>query len=237
VMPFRYRLAYTLMGFLARLCGRRVYGLADDRVPPPGVVLASNHVTQLDPPIIGSTLRRAPMPTMAKAELFRVPILGPLLRWVDVIPVRRAAFDKDAFAAAAATVARGESIFIFPEGTRRPLGEPGPIKAGLGLLMVETGADFIPIFVRGTGLMRIGGNPRAPLEVRYGPRVRLHALPRLLARQDRRLVIRAIGELYLADLRELQARSFAASPLSQPELALQARQRQRDRRRQRPFGH
>ncbi len=211
-MPFRYRLAYTLMGAVARMCGRRVVGLPDDRVPPPGVVLASNHVTLLDPPIVGSTLRRSPMPTMAKAELFRVPVLGPLLRWVDVIPVRRAAFDKEAFAAATATVWAGRSIFIFPEGTRRPLGEPGPIKAGLGLLIVETGADFLPIFVRGTGLMRIGGHRRAPLEVRYGPRVRLHALPLLLVRQDRREAIRAIGALFLADLLELQARSFAESP-------------------------
>ncbi len=235
VMPFRYRLAYTLMGAMARMCGLRVVGLPDDRVAPPGVVLASNHVTQLDPPIVGATLRRSPMPTMAKAELFRVPVLGPLLRWVDVIPVRRAAFDKEAFAAAAATVKAGRSIFLFPEGTRRPLGEPGPVKAGLGLLLVETGADFLPIFVRGTGLMRLGGNRQAPLEVRYGPRVRLHALPLLLDRQDRREVIRAIGALFLADLLELQARSFAESPLTRPELALQEKQRRRDKQRQRPF--
>jgi CMP/dCMP kinase len=235
VMPFRYRLAYSLMIAMARLCRLRLVGMAEDRVPPAGVVLASNHVTQMDPPVIGATLRRSPMPTMAKAELFRVPVLGPLLRWVDVIPVRRAGFDKDAFATAVAAVKAGRSIFIFPEGTRRPLGDPGPIKAGLGLLMVETEADYIPIFVRGTGLMRIGGNRRAPLEVRYGPRVRLHALPRLLEREDRRKVIRSIGDLYLASIRELQARSFAENPLSQRELALQARQRLRDRKRQRPF--
>ncbi len=235
VTPFRYRLAYTLMGALGRACGLRLIGLGGDRVPPPGVVLASNHVTQLDPPVVGGTLRRAPMPTMAKAELFRVPVLGTLLRWVDVIPVRRAAFDKDAFEKAVATVKSGVNIFIFPEGTRRPLGHPGPIKAGLGLLMVESGADYMPIFVRGTGLLRLGGNRRAPLEVRYGPRVRLHALPQLLARQDRRRVIRGIGELYLASLLELQARSFAETPLSEQERALQARQLRRDRQRRRPF--
>jgi cytidylate kinase len=235
-MSFRYRLAYALMIAAAWLCRRRLIGMADDRVPPAGVVLASNHVTQWDPPIVGSTLRRAPMPTMAKAELFRVPGLGALLRWVDTIPVRRAAFDKDAFAAAKAALENGAPILLFPEGTRRPLGRPGPIKAGLGLLLVETGVDFIPIFVRGTGSMRIGGHPLVPLEVRYGPRVRLHALPVLLARQDRREVIRGIGALFLGDVLELQARSFADTPLTRPELELQEKQGRRDRGRQRPFG-
>jgi cytidylate kinase len=235
IMPKRYRLAYTLMGLAAWLFGRRVVGLPDDLVPPPGVVLASNHVTQWDPAIVGSRLRRAPMPTMAKAELFGIPVLGALLRWVDVIPVRRAAFDKDAFARAAAAVSAGHSIFVFPEGTRRPIGEPGPIKAGLGLLAVEAGADILPIFIRGTGLLRLGGNRQSPLEVRFGPRLRLHAVVDLLARQDRRVVIRNIGDLYLAALLELQARSFAETPFSRQEFDLQARQRQRDRQRRRPF--
>lgn len=234
-MPLSYRIAYRGMLALAWLGRRRTVGQPHDRVPPPGIVLASNHVTNLDPPIVGSTLLRYPVPTMAKAELFRIWPLGTLLRLVDAIPVRRAAFDREAFNQAAAAIERGVSIFIFPEGTRRPFGEPGPIKAGLGLLLVETGADYLPIFVRGTGLMRLGGNPRAPLEVRYGPRVRLHALAYLLANRDRREVIRALGDLYLAGLRELQARSFAETPVSEQERALQERQRKRDRARRRPF--
>ncbi len=233
-LPGKYRLAYSTASVFARTYSLRVVGL-NGRVPPPGVLLASNHVTQWDPPLLGSTFRRAPVRAMAKAELFRFAPLDALLRWLEVIPVRRAGFDRSAFATAGATLASGGCLLMFPEGTRRPLGEPGPILAGLGLLAQETHADILPIFLRGTSLLRVGGNPDAPLEVRYGPLMRLHALPILLARYGRRDVCRRIGAQYLAAVRELQARSFAEHPLSETERREQARQIARDEARKRPF--
>jgi CMP/dCMP kinase len=232
-MPGKYRIMYSVTGVIARLFRMRVIGL-DGRVAPPGSVLASNHISLWDPPLVGSTFRRGPVRSLAKAELFPTR-LGPLLRWMDAIPIRRAGFDRDALERVTRALAAGDCIFLFPEATRRPLGEPGPIKGALGVIAIETGADIVPIFHRGTGAVRLGGDRRAPLEVRYGPTLRLHALPVLRERLDRRELARHLGALYLAALNELQARSFAETPLSPHERAVQALQRQRAALRKKPF--
>ncbi len=112
----------------------------------------------------------------------------------------------EAFEAAREALARGDNLFIFPEGTRRTPGRLGPIRGGLGILAQETRAPILPIFVRGTCAPRFGGNPLSPLEVRFGPLLRLHALARLLVDLDPKVVTTRIGDLFLSVLEELQAR-------------------------------
>ena len=184
---------------------------------------------------MGAHFNRGPLRTLAKRELFSGPIGGPLFRWMDTIPINRRGYDSEAFETAREALASGQNLFIFPEGTRRIPGKLGPIKGGLGILAQVTGAPILPVLVRGTCALTFGGNPQSPLEVRYGPIVRLHGLDRLKRDLDRKEITKRIGAMYLAMMEELQARSFADFPESDFERAVRVRQ-MRKRRRKNPFG-
>lgn len=233
-MSTKYRLVYNVMSPFRRMLGQRVTGRPAPTVPP-GVILASNHISWLDPPLVGGTFLRAPIRTLAKRELFLGPLAAAFFRWMDAIPINRRGYDKSAFDAAKQALEQGNSVFIFPEGTRRPAGRPGPLKGGLGILAMESGAPILPVFVRGTCALSFGGNPRSPFEVRYGPLVRLHALPRLRRDHDRREISSRISALFLAIFEELQACSYSDNPQTAFELQLLERQTRR-RGRRNPFG-
>lgn len=233
-MPIKYRVAYSLFGVFQHLLGLREVGRPAPTVPR-GMILASNHVSWFDPPLVGGALRRAPLRTLAKRELFRGPVGGAFFRWLDAIPINRKGYDPDAFAAARQALDRGHNLFLFPEGTRRPPGRLGPIRGGLGILAQETRAPILPIFARGTAAPRFGGNPEAPLEVRFGPILRLHALDRLLAELEAREVTVRIGDLFLSVLEELQARSHDEAPRTPFEERLE-HQVARKVSKKRPFG-
>jgi 1-acyl-sn-glycerol-3-phosphate acyltransferase len=156
---------------------------------------------------------------------------------LDAIPIRRRGYDAQAFGEARRTLANGGTIIIFPEGTRRVPGRPGPVRNGLGILAQETRAPIQPLFIRGTWGLRPGGSSESPLEVRYGPVVRLHALDYLQERYDRRDVSGRIARLCEAVFRELQARSFADRPQTAFERELERKLADKlARREQRIFG-
>jgi len=232
-LSVKYRLFYHTLSPIRRLLGQRVVGRPAPTVPP-GVILVSNHVSWFDPPLVGGTFRRGPVRTLAKRELFHGPLASAFFRWMDTIPINRRGYDTEAFEAARQALARGENLFIFPEGTRRPVGAPGPIKGGLGILAQETGAPILPMFVRGTCSLTWGGNPQSPLEVRYGPLVRLHALSRLRQSCDRKEITKRIGDLFLAIFHELQARSYQEQPETDLERQIRLQQRRKFRHK-RPF--
>jgi 1-acyl-sn-glycerol-3-phosphate acyltransferase len=142
-------------------------------VPATGpVLLVSNHVSMLDPPLVGGAAPR-PLVFMAKEELFRIPLFGRLIRALNARPVRRDGSDMRALKAALAVLAEGHAVLVFPEGTR---GEEGGTlregKPGVGMLAVLSGAPVVPVFVSGSGaaLPRGRALPR-PTKVRvsFGP--------------------------------------------------------------------
>lgn len=232
----KYRLAYNVLGALARFYGLRVHG-RHHLDQPGGLIIAANHISWWDPPLAGATIRRGWVRTLAKAELFHPEPLGALFRFLDAIPIRRDRYDGNAFQAALDALAAGGDLFIFPEGTRRPVGEPGPVRSGLGTLMQRSTAPAVPLFVRGTRHLRPGGSPLAPLEVRFAAPVRLRALPALRARHDERAISQQIARLFEAIYREMQARSCAETPLTVWEQEDGRRQAQIYRRKaQRVFG-
>jgi len=159
------------------------------------------------------------MRTLAKEELIRGP-LGFFFRLLDIIPIRRKGYDADAFGEARRVLRSGSCLFIFPEGTRRPVGRPGPVKNGLGILCQETGADVLPLFIRGTWGLMPGGSSRSPLEVRFGSLVRLHALPILQELCDRQEINQRIAKLFEAIFCELQARCYRDRPETEFERGL-----------------
>lgn len=226
-LDWRYRLAYAAFGALGRFYGLREYGNAG-LAAPKGCILAVNHISLWDPPLVAATLRRRPVHALAKAELFRPAWLaGRFFRWLDAIPIRRKGYDNVAFGRASAALAGGANVLIFPEGTRQAVGHPGAVRAGLGILVQETRAPVVPIFLRGSYGRRPGGSFDSPLEVWYGPLLRWHALDDLLAAHDRRAVSDRVGALCRAAWCELQARSFARHPQTAFEKELGDRQLRR----------
>lgn len=219
-LDFRYRLAYGTMGALGRFYGLREYGNAG-LAAPAGCILAVNHISLWDPPLVGGTFRRMHVHALAKAELFRPAWLaGRFFRWLDAIPIRRKGYDRAAFGQASAALAGGANVLIFPEGTRQAIGHPGLVRSGLGILVQETRAPVVPVFIRGSYGRHPGGSLDSPLEVWYGPLLRWHGLDDLLAIHDRRAVSERIGALCRAAWCELQARSHALHPETEFEKRL-----------------
>jgi len=222
-MPWHYRLAFAVFSSLARFFSLREVGNEEGTLPR-GCIVAVNHISNWDPPLVGSTFRRHPVHTLAKAELFKFWPLGPIFRWIDSIPIQRKGYDAAAFQEASKRLADGSNLLIFPEGTRRAIGHPGPVRNGLGILVQATRAPMLPVFIRGSYGRKPGGSHESPLEVRYGPVIRWHGLPTLLEKHDKKEISGKVGLLCESVFRELQARSFAETPQTMFERELGAKQ-------------
>lgn len=104
-------------------------------VPRKGPLLVlANHISDCDPPVIGYALPR-PAYFMAKAELFSIPILAPLIRALRAFPVRRGAPDKNAIRTAVKLLQKGEAVVIFPEGHVSETGTLQSLQAGAALIL------------------------------------------------------------------------------------------------------
>jgi 1-acyl-sn-glycerol-3-phosphate acyltransferase len=119
------------------------YGV--DRVPPEGgAVVAANHFSGIDHPLIG-VLSPRPLYFLAKAELLELPALGPLLRWLGVFGVRRGESDREAVRRAREIVREGGLVCIHVEGTRQRFGYPGPLHPGGLMIAMQEGVPVIPL--------------------------------------------------------------------------------------------
>lgn len=130
---------------------RGVEHLPTDR----GFVVAANHVTLLDPATLTHYLWRQGFPPyfLAKEGIFRVPVLGPLLRGAEQIPVYRGkATAAESLSAAMDAIHEGKVVVIYPEGTttKDPSGWPMAAKTGAARVALTTGAPVIPIGQWGT---------------------------------------------------------------------------------------
>ena len=165
-------LSYLPVRLLFRLRSRGREHLPRDG----GYVLASNHLSNLDPWAIGLPLfPRRFLRFMGKSELFWFP-LGAFLRAGGAFPVRRGQGDVDAIAHAVELCRSGYVVVMFPEGTRRVKGlakrrQPRP-HTGAARIALDAGVPLVPAAVSGTDRLSHLG----PLRVAYGPPVDLDDL-------------------------------------------------------------
>lgn len=118
-----------------------------------GFILASNHKSWFDPPIIGSNCPRE-ITYAAKKELFDAPIFGPLIRYLNAIPVKRSGFDREALVKLGQRLGEGGGIIIFPEGTRFLDDQLHYPKAGVGMIALKAAAPIVPVYVAKTAYIR-----------------------------------------------------------------------------------
>ena len=115
-----------------------------------GVLIAPNHVSNIDPPLTGSAMRR-PLHFMAKQELFEVPVLGFLIKRTNAFPIKRGKQDIVAFRIVFKLLESGEPLLVFPEGTRSKDGGFGKAKPGLGMIACISQAPVVPVRLVNSG--------------------------------------------------------------------------------------
>ena len=147
MIDWSYDAAKLSLGVFFRLWRMRVLGA--ENVPPTGpVIIACNHISYFDPPLLGTACPRR-IRYMAKRELFNIPILGPLITSFGAYPVDRSGTPMAAVRRSVEVLRRGEVIGIFPEGTRN-LDGTVEAREGVALLASLGKAAVIPAAVIGT---------------------------------------------------------------------------------------
>ena len=133
------------------LGGREVFGV--ENIPTDGgAVIAPNHVSYMDPPLVAACLPRRTY-FMAKRELFEPPLFGELIYTLYAFPVERGSGDRAALRRAIDLVKAGELVIIFPEGTRSRDGTVGEGQLGPAIVAGRAGRPIVPCAILGTDKM------------------------------------------------------------------------------------
>ncbi|HKX47162.1 MAG TPA: lysophospholipid acyltransferase family protein [Gaiellaceae bacterium] len=161
----------TAVELLTRL---RVYGR--ERVPMDGgLVVASNHLSWIDPPVLGAAIPRT-LYFMAKVEAHRVPGLGQLMRSFGAFSVRRGESDRDAVRTMRQLVRDGHALGLFAEGTRQRSGVPGPVQPGAAMVAINEQVPVICSAIYGSFEWRLGNF--SPVSLAWGTPMSFDGLPR-----------------------------------------------------------
>ena len=135
-----------------RLAGIQVRTVGLDKIDPARTyIFMSNHVSNVDPPILMPLIPRR-MSIMVKKELFRVPVLARLMRFGSLVPVDRGNRESGiaAVRAAADVIHRGLNMTVYVEGHRSFDGKLLPFKKGPFYLAEECGVPIVPVTIVGT---------------------------------------------------------------------------------------
>ena len=121
-----------------------------ENVPKEGaMIMAANHMSNWDPPILGTYLPRT-VGYMAKEELFKPAIAGAIIKSLNAFPVKRGASDRGAIKMALDILKKGLCLGIFPEGTRSRDGKLHKAQAGVSLIAAMSKAPVVPTALIGT---------------------------------------------------------------------------------------
>jgi len=127
----------------------RIEVIGKENVPKEqGVLLCTNHIHNFDPIVVGISAPRT-IHFMAKEEIFRVPVLGNIVRKCKAFPVKRGMSDREALRKGMSVLKDGHVLGLFPEGTRSKTGELGKGLAGAGFFALRSNCAVIPCAVIG----------------------------------------------------------------------------------------
>jgi 1-acyl-sn-glycerol-3-phosphate acyltransferase len=168
-----YRIGYTLCNLVGKVAfDFKVYG-RENLIEDGPAILASNHQSYLDPPCIGMACRND-IYYLARNTLYQRPLIGPLLKRLNTVPVDRDRGDVSSIKTIIRLLRSGHRVIIFPEGTRSSDGKLQPARAGLGMIIAKTLAPVVPVRVFGSfeALPRVGGIKLRPVSVVVGKPMR-----------------------------------------------------------------
>lgn len=170
--------AFLLIPFMELVGRYRLHGT--ENIPATGaVVVAPNHYSDIDPIVIGYALYKLKrMPRfLAKASLFKVPVLGWMFRKAEQVPVERSGSSgADPLAAARRIAKAGHAVVIYPEGTLTRDPDLWPMRGKLGAVRtaLDAGIPLIPAVSWGAQKIlprygKISLFPRKPTDIVFGP--------------------------------------------------------------------
>lgn len=149
---------YTIVRALFKIMfavGLRLRVEGTENIPKVGpLVIACNHLSLLDPPVLGTAASRK-VHFMAKEELF-VPVLGTIYKILGAFPVRRGGADRAAIKHGIEILESGQVLAIFPEGTRSKTGKLGKAQPGALMMASKAKATIVPACIIGTDYKRHG---------------------------------------------------------------------------------
>jgi 1-acyl-sn-glycerol-3-phosphate acyltransferase len=141
-----------------------VYG--KDLCPATGpLIIAANHSSYLDAPLIAVAYRHRRVRFMAKRELWGGKFLSWYLNSIGTIAVDRGSGSQDALSKAIDVVKGGGCLGIFPEGTRTKTGELGRGRSGAVIVAASTHATLLPVYIEGT----LESMPTGSRKVKFHP--------------------------------------------------------------------
>jgi len=171
------KLVYNVCWTAARWAASTLFQLRvvhPERMPQEGgYILASNHASFLDPPLVG-ICSRGDVYYMARKTLMDIPILGNILPHLNLILVERDKVDTSALKIVIRNIREGKSVVVFPEGTRTLDGQLQPAKPGVGFVIAKTRAPVVPVRVFGSyeAFPKRGGVRFLPITVVIGETIR-----------------------------------------------------------------
>jgi 1-acyl-sn-glycerol-3-phosphate acyltransferase len=189
----------------------RVYN--PEHVPKTGpVILASNHASFIDPPLVGAGLHR-PVNYLARESLFRYPGIGALLRSWNAVPVDREGGGAAGLRAILDRLLAGGAILLFPEGTRTTDGNLQPARSGIGLTVIKSNAPVVPVRVFGT-FEAFNRNHKFPrphrIAVKYGRPIDFSALraeAKICTKPRLKQIYQEVANRIMAEIAALQPHS------------------------------
>jgi 1-acyl-sn-glycerol-3-phosphate acyltransferase len=142
-----YGFLWVLARVVAWICFR--YRVEGEIPRTGGLLIAANHASYLDIPLLGCGMRRRAW-YLGRNDLFPIPVLNGILQALGWIPVRLGRLDREAFRKAIDLIRTGKVVVIFPEGGRSHDGHLRPPKAGIGAIVSQTGCSVVPAYLKGT---------------------------------------------------------------------------------------
>jgi 1-acyl-sn-glycerol-3-phosphate acyltransferase len=149
--PLIYRLATSFFAWFVFPLRGGIGARGVERVPSSGgMILASVHLSELDPPALAVTLRKRRLRAMAKEELWKNKLFGAVIQGIGAFPVKRGAGDTESMRKCIALLKQGEAVIVFPEGTRNDGQTMNPLLAGVATLSKKAGVPVVPAGISGT---------------------------------------------------------------------------------------
>jgi len=199
-MSWLYHTSAFIVRVIFRLLyGVKLYGLENTKFEGPAL-LASNHISLCDPPLIGS-FTPFDIHFMAKSELFKNKLFGALIRAHFAFPVKRGRIDRQALELTKSLLSNNQRILLFPEGTRQKSGILAKGRPGIAKIALDNNVPILPVCLSGANHLRKLVFKKRHIQISYGKLIQTDGFESNLPEKDR---VRRLTDVIMIQIKALQ---------------------------------